>query len=105
MPPTVTIFVLSHDGELLARAPERKELVKTLLTDLDIGEFQSNQLGECRAFLQDFSAVDSEYIGFANARWDQKYFRLHTRLHSLVTETERHAAPGWVLAPWPAQLV
>ena len=59
-------------------------------------------LGESRAFLIDFSDVDEEYVGFINARFDQKYFSLNTRLETLPIVARRLLAPGWVLAPWPA---
>lgn len=100
--PTVKIFVLSHDLATLRLVPLSREFETIHLGSLAVGEYQSNQLGECRAFFQNFSGVDADFIGFANARWDQKYFQLHTRLHSLVEQTRRLAAPGWVLAPWPA---
>lgn len=100
--PTIKIFVLSHEQALLDLTPNGPEFEKVNLSSLDIGPCQSNQLGECRAFFRDFSDVDAEYIGFANARWNQKYFRLKTRLETLPYHVERLAAPGWVLAPWPA---
>jgi len=97
---TLKLFVLSHDEEWLQRVPSSPEYEPVNLTALDIGEFQTNMLGECRAFFRDFESETAEYLGFANARWDQKYFKLKTRLDTLARAAHRYAAPGWVLTPW-----
>lgn len=94
------IFVLSHLEQSLAIVPELPFQTKVHLPSLDIGPFQSNQLGESRAFFLDFDDIDAEYLGFANARWNQKYFTLHTRIETLHLAVQRFAAPGIVLAPW-----
>ncbi len=93
--------MLHHLQSALDQVPLQSELVPINLSELELGPLQDNQLGESRAFLRDFSDVTEEYVGFVNARFDQKYFQLHTRLHTLVPTVRRFAAPGWVLAPWP----
>src|SRR5579872_4421535 len=98
----LSVFVLYHDQRVLDAIPRQDFLVPVNLSTLDIGRFQDNLLGESRAFLSDISDVEDDYIGFVNARWDQKYFQLHTRLATLGHEVERLAAPGWILCPFRA---
>jgi hypothetical protein len=100
--PSIRLFVLHHQAEVLRLVPRDSCLEPVDLTKLDIGHYQTNLLGESRAFLRSFDSVSEDYIGFINGRFNQKYFKLTTRLDTISTIARRLLAPGWVLTPWPA---
>jgi len=96
------VRVLSNRQDLLDLAPEHPMYERLHLPSLSIGALQNNMLGEGRAFFLDYSSSEGmEYVGFVNARWNEKYFRLRTKLQDLPDVVDRFAAPGIVLAPWP----
>ena len=72
---SLSIFVLSHDLELLAAVPARPELRRVHLTDLGLeGETADNTLAESRFFLSSRALdVTTEYVGVVSARYDEKF--------------------------------
>ena len=75
----VKVFVLSHEPHMLDRVPDRPYFEKVNLDELPLDRFQTNQLAESRIFLAPFMhRIKSEYVGFATARWNDKYGYLGT---------------------------
>jgi hypothetical protein len=98
------IFVLHHGT---GPRVERPYLHKINLDDLPIpAEFQDNRLAESRIYLWDEIAnCEQEYLGFATASWDEKWFRLLPldRLHwidSMLTPDQVLAALPTATSSW-----
>lgn len=104
MPAKLTLFILYHAEAMLRAVPPLSHFVKINLATLPI-KYCSNLLGEGRAFLANLDTGGADYVGFINARWDQKYPDLSTRLRTLPTTVMRAIDSGVlyrqsVLAPW-----
>jgi len=97
---TKTIYVLSHNPELLWIADVGHDYYKVYLNNLHIGtKHNSNLYGECRAFLCDFEI--SDVTGIVNARWNNKYPKISTRLADLSKYIDLcNIKPNEVHAPW-----
>lgn len=73
----VKVFVLGHQDSVLDLVPNRPYFEKINLEALPIDRFQTNLLAESRIFLAPFlHRQQHEYIGFASARWNDKYAHL-----------------------------
>lgn len=70
--PKLTIHVVYSNQEVLDRIGDRSHIRKVRLDLLPIGKYQVNELAETRFLLSDIP-LDSEYIGFSSARWNEKY--------------------------------
>jgi len=82
------------------KVPKSPALQLVDLTSLSIGSFQNNQIGEGRAFLSNRVRFGSDLTGFANARWDEKYKYLQTKLSDLPAFCRQFRGHRVVLAPW-----
>jgi hypothetical protein len=100
-PNSVRIYVPSHRQDLLHAIPDDPRLHRVDLGSLHRGtRYASNLYGEGRLFLADPALLP--ITGFANARFDDKYTHLRTRLADLPGLAEA-LAPDTVLAPWTAR--
>lgn len=69
----LNIFVLHNDPKFLNQIYDRPYLTKVNLGNLNVGQFQVNELCENRIYLSNLIKTPHEYIGFASARWNWKY--------------------------------
>ena len=71
---SLSVFVVSHDSELLARVPRLPFLRNILLTDLAIPErFKGDSLSENRFFLSEEALdVESDFVGLVSARFEER---------------------------------
>jgi hypothetical protein len=71
---SLSVFVVSHDSDLLAKVPRLPFLRNILLTDLAIPErFKGDSLSENRFFLdEDALDVDSDFVGLVSARFEER---------------------------------
>ncbi len=79
--PKLKVFLLWHDDG--RRGMDQRWYHHYVnLSELPIGEFQSNAIAETRAYMADLPLGDAEYVGLCTARWNDKY-RHNLRLHDL----------------------
>jgi hypothetical protein len=73
--PSLNIFVVSHDVDLLEAVPPKQFLQKVLLQELDIPKrYQGENLAESRFLIGDrFIQGDYDFRGFISARWDERF--------------------------------
>lgn len=97
------IFVLSHTTHLLDKLPIEHHIYPVDLGALPVGVFQNNQLSESRAFFVDWGLWWVSYIGFASARWDEKFPSVlnlaslkHLPLRPDMVWCPMKATPGWI---------
>lgn len=71
---SLSVFVVSHDPQLLARVPSLPYLRNILLSELDIPErFKGDSLSENRIFLsQDAMKVETDFVGLVSARFEER---------------------------------
>lgn len=71
---SLSVFVVSHDSELLAKVPRLPFLRNILLTELAIPErFKGDSLSENRFFLAEEALdVDSDFVGLVSARFEER---------------------------------
>jgi len=102
LPASLRLFVLSHRQDLLDAVSDQPCFHKVNLARLPLGRYQSNLLGEGRAVLYDIDigVDDADYFGLVNARWDDKYPNLQTRLANLNNMAQPQLAASQVLTPW-----
>lgn len=98
--PSLRIFILSHRQDLLDAAPTGKAIRKVDLNTVVEGTFSNNLIGEGRAFLADHDTGYAHYLGFANARWNNKYPHLRTKLEDLSRIAHNMCLPNRVLVAW-----
>lgn len=71
---SLSVFVVSHDSELLAKVPRLPFLRNILLTDLAIPDrFKGDSLSENRFFLSEEALdVESDFVGLVSARFEER---------------------------------
>jgi hypothetical protein len=71
----LSLFVLSHDQEILDSLPKIEHLIPVNLNDLDIpAAYRGQSLSENRFFLSSLAAnADSDYIGVISGRYAERY--------------------------------
>ena len=81
----VQLLALSHDQAILDRVPILNRITKVNLNELELEEFQDNQLAEFRVYmsLDDEKLSEHEYWGFISGRWNEKYPNKQNRLETL----------------------
>lgn len=75
------IYVLAENEEKLQLVENNPNFQKVNLSLLDVGKYQLNCLAENRIFLSELPETPT--VGFATARWDQKYKHKISKLESL----------------------
>ena len=100
--PKLKVFLLWHDDGRRS-ADQRWYHHYVNLSELPIGEFQSNAIAETRAYMADLPLGDAEYVGFCTARWNDKYrhaVRLsdlhHLRLSPKVVWAAERQETDWI---------
>lgn len=100
----LTIFVLGHTNAITKFACPH--IVPVNLADLDIGEYQTNQLAESRMFFSDLpNKTQTEYIGFLTNSWKTKFKKLLSiqDLHALPLDEKTVWAPKLAPINWANQ--